>query len=208
VDSYYPGNRVAVVCHGPSWRYRELFAQAIPAHGLRLLALVPGELAGDREVARQRLEQMIGELGPPPRPMAAARTVGATPAPAQPAAPPTRLQQAERQTSAIVVGLALLSALVLELHFGVAGLGFDSGRVVLAFGFSLDACARTTGTIAAWRAGSLDWAWGCLLAGSPLTVGFALMQQGGPVETEPAPLAGLVGALALLVLAAAVLTGS
>jgi hypothetical protein len=37
---------------------------------------------------------------------------------------------------------------------------------------------------------------------------FALFQEDGPERTEPAPLAGLIGILALLVLAVALLTAA
>jgi hypothetical protein len=97
---------------------------------------------------------------------------------------------------------------VLEVYFGVARLGFASGNLLLAFGLALDACSRALGTIAAWRTAEPEWAWWCALGGSPLTVGFALMQSTGPVKTEPAPLAGLLGVAALLLLALAAVVGA
>jgi hypothetical protein len=100
----------------------------------------------------------------------------------------------------VLAGLALAGALVIEVYFGVARLGLGSGNVLLAMGLSLDACSRALGTVAALRAGQREWAWWCALGGSPLTAGFALMQQTGPVKTEPAPLAGVVGLLAMVAL--------
>jgi hypothetical protein len=80
--------------------------------------------------------------------------------------------------------------------------------VLLAFGLALDACSRGLGTIAAGRDGSSEWAWWCALGGSPVVAWFALFQQRGPVRTEPAPLAGLIAILALVVLAVALLAAA
>src|SRR5438477_13005474 len=61
VDAYYPGSRVVVVCKDTTGPYRELFAKLVPAHGLRLLEIDPGQLAGGREAARRTLERRIAQ---------------------------------------------------------------------------------------------------------------------------------------------------
>jgi hypothetical protein len=94
--------------------------------------------------------------------------------------------------------------LFIELYLGVARGALDHGHVVLGFALALDACARTLGMIAARRAGSPDWAWGCVLIGSPLVVVFWRSDQ---ATAEPAPLAGLVAVVALFALVVAVVTG-
>lgn len=91
---------------------------------------------------------------------------------------------------------------------GVARAGVDSGHVLFGFGLALDACARGLGTIAATREVASDWAWWCALGGSPVVAWFALFQTDGPVRTEPAPLAGLIAVLAMLVLAATLLAAA
>jgi hypothetical protein len=108
----------------------------------------------------------------------------------------------------VLAGFALAAVLVAEVYVGVARAGFDSGHVLFAFGLALDACSRGLGTIAASREGSSEWAWWCALGGSPVVAWFALFQHGGPVRTEPAPLAGLIGILALVVLAVALLAAA
>lgn len=204
VDAYYPGSRLVVVCQDPASPHRELFAELIPAHGLRLLELNPDELTGGREATRRTLERRIEDLGPPRgRPIAAPPS--AVSAPPQPHVP---RRAAERQLAGVLAGFALAAVLVAEVYAGVARAGFDSGNVLLAFGLALDACSRGLGTIAAGREGSSEWAWWCLLGGSPVVAWFALFQDQGPVRTEPAPLAGVMGMLALLVLAVALLAAA
>lgn len=207
VDAYYPDNRLVVVCRDPAGPYRELFSRQIPAHGLRLLELDPGELAGGREATRRALERRIANLGPPPaRPLAAPVSSSSQ----VPAAPKRHIPRraGQLQLTGMLAGLALAAVLVAEVYAGVARAGFDSGNLLLAFGLALDACSRGLGTIAAGREGASEWAWWCLLGGSPVVSWFALFQDGGPVRTEPAPLAGLIGMLALLVLAVALLTAA
>lgn len=48
--------------------------------------------------------------------------------------------------------------------------------------------------------------WPCLLGGSPAVSAFTLFQRSGPVSVDPAPLAGLLAVLAMLVIAVALLT--
>lgn len=207
VDAYYPGNRVVVVCRDTAGPYREVFAELIPAHGLHLLEIDGAEFAGGRESARRTLEQRIAQLGPLPERATAPVTRSSQP-PSTPTPPQRQRPANERQVAGVLAGFALTAVLVAEVYAGVARAGFDSGNVLLAFGLALDACSRGLGTIAASREGSTEWAWWCALGGSPVVAWFALFQQDGPVRTEPAPLAGLIGILALIVLAVALLAAA
>jgi len=207
VDAYYPGSRVVVVCEETAAPYHEVCAELIPAHALRLLEIDSGELSGGRESTRRALEHRIAQLGPPPErsvaPVNRASQATATPTPQQSPRP-----AGERQVAGGLAGFALAAVLVAEVYVGVARAGFDSAHVLLGFGLALDACSRGLGTIAAGRTGSSEWAWWCAIGGSPVVAWFALFQEGGPERTEPAPLAGLIGILALVVLAVALLTAA
>jgi hypothetical protein len=186
-----------------------VFAELIPAHGLRLLEIDRRQLAGTRESARRALEHSIAQLGPLPEASAgpvnrrAEAPATATPPQTQASRPARR-----RHVAGVLAGFALAAVLVGEVYAGVARAGFDSGNVLLAFGLALDACSRGLGTIAASRERSSEWALWCALGGSPVVAWFALFQEGGPVRTEPAPLAGLIGILALVVLAVTALAGA
>ncbi len=207
VDAYYPAHRLVVVCQDTASEHESVFSELVPAHGLRLLEVRLAECSAGRQAARQLLERRIAELGPPPEPRAApaaATSTSAAVAPARQPAASGAMRGADTEAAGVLAGIVLIGALVIEIYFGVAQVGFGSGNLLLAFGLSLDACARVLGTIAAWRAREREWAWWCAIGGSPLAVGFALMQSSGPVKTEPAPLAGIIsmGAVALLALAA------
>ena len=203
VDAYYPGNKVVVVCRDTAGPHAEVFGELIPAHGLRLLEIDRGQLVGGREPVRRALQQQIAQLGPLPERSARANRVSQTPASPSPSERHVSRPAGQRQVAGVLAGLALAAVLVAEVYAGVARAGFDSGHVLLAFGLALDVCSRGLGTIAAGREGSSEWAWWCALGGSPVVAWFALFQQDGPVRTEPAPLAGLIGILALVVLAVA-----
>ncbi len=101
------------------------------------------------------------------------------------------------QPPSVLLGLALAAVLCLEIYVAVAGIALRSGQVLLAIAVALDGCARALGAIAAGRVDRQDWAWGCVIVGSPAVAGFALFQSSGPVDTEPAPLAGLVSLAAM-----------
>jgi hypothetical protein len=219
VDSYYPAKRLVVVCSPPG-PHDELFDELIPQHGLRLLRFDPAELGPDPERA---LSSMIETMGPPPQPVRMPpRTVAAVQKAAKPSAPsesavpashpPVKPEAITAGSAAvlhhseafgIVLGLSLVAMLGVELYVGSVVLALGSGLPVLAFGIALDACSRGLGTIAAERAGEHEWAWGCLLGGSPVVAAFTLLSRSGPVSVEPAPLAGLVSLAALAVLAIA-----
>jgi hypothetical protein len=209
VDAYYPGNRVVVVCRDTAGPYGEVFSELIPAHGLRLLAIDRAQLTGSRDSMQRALERRIAQLGPLPDASAAPGS-RATHKPAPPTPPQPRASRpaGERQVAGVLAGFALAAVLIAEVYAGVARAGFDSGHLLFAFGLALDACSRGLGTIAASRERSSEWAWWCALGGSPVVAWFALFQHGGPVRTEPAPLAGLIGILALVVLAVALLTAA
>jgi hypothetical protein len=206
VDAYYPSNRLVVVCTEPSLQHVEVVRELVPAHGLRLLELRPEDFIAGREAVAEMLERRIAELGPSRR--RPPDTAGSAVAPSTHGAASTARARTDSEAAGVLAGLALAVALVIEVYFGVARVGFGSGNVLLAFGLSLDACSRALGTLSAWRAGEREWAWWCALGGSPLTAGFALMQRSGPVKTEPAPLAGLVGLAAMVLLALAAVVGA
>jgi hypothetical protein len=100
--------------------------------------------------------------------------------------------------------VALAAVLSLELYVGVGGLALSGGHVLLGFGLALDACSRVLGAVAASRAGEPRWAWACVLVGSPAVAAFAMFGREGPVAVDPAPLAGLIAALATLLVGIAV----
>jgi len=99
VDAYYPGNRLVVLCRDGRSAGDELIDQRVPEHGLRLLRLAPGELAGDPAGVETALRRQLDALGPPPPrpravpidagPGAVARTVAAL-AQREPSPPPRR----------------------------------------------------------------------------------------------------------------------
>jgi hypothetical protein len=68
VDAYYPGNRLVVLWREKSAAHAQLYAELVPAHGLRLLALAPGDIPEDPEEAETELRRRIAELQLAPRP--------------------------------------------------------------------------------------------------------------------------------------------
>ncbi|MHB8690168.1 MAG: hypothetical protein ACYDHH_02885 [Solirubrobacteraceae bacterium] len=101
-----------------------------------------------------------------------------------------------REGAGLLLGLALALVLGGETLLLVILFALEGGHVLLAIGLAFDVCARGLGTIAAIRDGNEDSAWGCLVFGSPAAVSFAFAGD-EPVQTEPAPLAGALGALAI-----------
>lgn len=211
VDAYYPAHRLVVVLDNGDPAREALCSELVPAHGLRLLRVSPDGLDPDEGLAELAIAREIDGLVPPPPPgPSPARPQTAGPrqgtahsrrrAPAPPSAP-----SHERETAGVVAGLALTAAVALELYFGVVRAGLDAGRVVLAFGLALDCCVRAVGTLCAGRAGDPDWAWLCALGGSPLVAGYAFRDTGRP-PPEPAPLAGMLGLLAIAVVLIGLIT--
>jgi hypothetical protein len=187
VDAYYPRHRLVVVCQEWSSPNDPVYANEIPAHGLRLLELSPSALDGDPDAS---LRRMVADLAPVSKPRAAS--------------PKLAPQPSDRPLDyGIGLGLVLALALFIELYLGVARGALDHGHFVLAFALAMDACARTLGAVAARRAKAPDWAWGCALIGSPLVAAFWRSERAAP---EPAPLAGQLAIVALLALVVAVLT--
>ena len=68
VDAYYPGNRLVVVCGEHSAEDDDLYAELVPAHGLRLLRTDEAELGADPVAAEGVLRRRIADLALPPRP--------------------------------------------------------------------------------------------------------------------------------------------
>jgi hypothetical protein len=106
---------------------------------------------------------------------------------------------------ALVIGLALFVVLGLEIYFVIGRAALEHGRLLLALGLALEAGSRCLGTVAAERTGQRRWAWACVVFGSPVVVWFALFRDLGPVLTPPAPLAGLMGILGLVLMGLAVI---
>jgi hypothetical protein len=101
------------------------------------------------------------------------------------------------------IGIALVCILLIEVFGGAVWFALGGGYVVLAFGLALDACARMLGTVAATRAGrewGTGWRWACALLGSPAVAAFAFAGDGTLVDTDLAPLAGPISALAIICL--------
>jgi hypothetical protein len=155
--------------------------------------------------------------GPVVRPARPAR-IAPAPRPVTTEATAVRARERERRLSAarrrwrqrkptgklgLLLSTALVLALAAEIYYGVYRWALHGGHALLALGLVLDTCARGLGTIAAGRAGDRAIGWACALGGSPLVAGFALFGPDGPVETDPAPLAGLLGLFACGVLGAA-----
>jgi hypothetical protein len=180
VAAYYPSHRLVVVWREHPSARDAVYAEEVPAHGLRLLELSPEVLDGDPDGQLRRMVSTLAEV------------------PSSPSTSP-RSQRADAEPRSpdygIGLGLALAVALFIELYLGVARGALDHGHFVLAFSLAMDAFARVLGTIAARRAAAPDWAWGCVLIGSPAVVAFWRSERDAP---EPAPLAGQLAVVALM----------
>ena len=172
--------------------------------------LPPRRVGASQAAAAERAARFVSARRPPgarrpPAPAARPATAPRRPLPPprpRPVAPAMREDPSkEPETAAFWITLVLAAALVIEVYVGVGVVGIDGGHLVLAFGLALDVCARALGAVAARRAGQEQWALWCALGGSPFVANFALFQQDGPVEAEPAPLAGLIAVAACAVVA-------
>jgi hypothetical protein len=105
----------------------------------------------------------------------------------------------------LLLGLALVVVLGLEIYFVIGRAALEHGRLLLALGLAFEAGSRCLGTVAGERTGQRSWAWACAVFGSPVVVWFALFRDSGPVLTAPAPLAGLMGILALVLMGLALI---
>ncbi len=219
VDGYYPTRRVVVMC-GQEGEHDGLIDGEIPAHGLRLLRVVPGALGSDPEAG---LQERIATLELPPREIydrsvgapavretalsrMSASLVQATAPTSRPRAHRTpRGAQAAAAAHAepslavgVVVGVALAIALGIELFVGIGEVALGSKpHWLLAFGLALDAAARALGTVAGERAGRLDWSLWSMIGGSPAVAAFTLFRREGRMTTEPGPIAGLMSVAAM-----------
>ncbi len=105
----------------------------------------------------------------------------------------------------LLLGLVVAAVVAFEIYVAVADVALSSGQLVLALGILLDGCARALGAVAAGKVDRQDWAWGCVIVGSPAVAAFALFQGEGPVMIEPGPLAGLVSLAAMGLVAIALI---
>ena len=111
--------------------------------------------------------------------------------------------EADVNSDELGLGAVLVLILFAEVFGGVVACALAGGYLVLAFGLALDACARMLGTVAATRAGrewGTGWRWACALLGSPAVAAFAFAGDGTLVDTDLAPLAGPISALAIICL--------
>lgn len=108
----------------------------------------------------------------------------------------------------VLAGLVLAAVLIAELYLGVIVVAFHHGRLLLGLAIVLEACSRMLGTGAAERAGRRGWAFACAIIGAPVVAWFALLRPSGRLQTEPAPLAGLLAVLAGAVAVVGILIGS
>ncbi len=223
VDAYYPASRLVVMCHLSPGPHDELYRELVPAHGLGLLVLDPGRLGDDPAVVQSALAAKIFDLEhvarpAPPKAKRAERTSSAEPAraPASDAPAPswtpvkverTAVAPALEQGLGVLVGLALAAILIAEVFLGVVEVAFSAGRVMLGFAIALEACSRAIGTVAAARSGERLWACACAIGGAPFVAAFAFWRPSGRAPAEPAPLAGLLAGVAVVVGVLALLLG-
>jgi hypothetical protein len=193
-----PHGTVARAFAGPS-------EHAAPRVGLSQAAAA--QRAARLVAARQAAGTPRPRVQPPPRTRPLPRVQPAPPriparlsAPPPPGDGPAPVAAAVAKTVDLPVGLAMAVAVLIEVYVGVAVVGLDGGHVLLALGFAFDAGSRALGTVAAERDGERAWAWTCALLGCLFVAAFSLWQESGPVQTEPAPLAGLVSAVAMVLL--------
>lgn len=216
VDAYYPGHRLVIVWRPAPGPNDDLYRELVPAHGLRLLDLTPAKIAGDRQEAERRLRALLRAAGaaaiaaaprpprsPRPEPGAALAAAPAESNAIQVRARPAAAPELPAWLGAIF-GAALVAVVIAELYAGVAVVGFDAGRPVLAVGLALDACARALGTLAASRERAPGWPWACAVGGSPLVAAFVFGREPRP-SLEPAPLAGVLALVALALVAVALI---
>ena len=223
VDAYYPRARLVVMCRPALDPHDGLFRELIPAHGLGLLRLDPDALGEDPVLVEAALAAKIFDLEHVPRP-----TRGTTARPTRQPAPepagtapndapaptwtPVKVERttvvpALEQGVGLLVGLGLALVLIVEVYLGVVQLAFGAGRVMLGFAIALEACSRALGTVAAARAGERGWACACAIGGAPFVAWYAFWRRSGRAETEPAPLAGLLAGVAVVVAGLALLLG-
>jgi hypothetical protein len=173
----------------------ERAARYVAAHKFEAARPAPGTRMANRAQSAARAREL---------PIERAKRVARTTREASQATPRDRAEG----TLAVPVGLVLVALIGVEVYLGVTQVGLGRGLLLFAFGLALDACARALGTIAASKAGAQAWAWASALGGSPVVAGFALFRRSGPVEIDPAPLAGLIALLAMGILVVAGVTAA
>jgi len=215
VDAYYPRSRLVVMCRPAGGPNDRLYRDQIPAHGLGLLTLDPEVLGDDPEAVEAALAAKIFDLAHLPR-AASRETIRARRSSAgePPRAPgsdapatawtPVKVERAPvapgvEQGLGVLVGLILAAILIVEVYLGVVQVAFTDGRVMLGFAIALEACARGIGAVAAARSGHRGWACACAIGGAPFVAWFAFWRPSGRAEIEPAPLAGLLAGVAVLI---------
>jgi len=226
VDAYYPRSRLVVLCRPSPAPHEAVYRELIPAHGLGLLTLDPVLLGSDREAVQDGLARQLSDLEhgprPPSRPREPSRSgrnfsmgTVSSHAPDPSAAEWSRVSvertpvaPAVQQGLGLVAGMALAAVLVAELYLAVVVVALGAGRPVLGLAIALEACSRGLGTVAAERAGKRGWACACAVGGAPVVAWFALAPREQRAESEPAPLAGLLAVLAVVVALLALLIGS
>ncbi len=224
VDAYYPRARLVVICHDAPGPHDGLYRELVPAHGLGLLTLNPDILGDDAAAVEAALAAKIFDLEHVPRPASrkANRAERRRPAPEPVSAPasdapvpswtPVKVERAPvapamEQGLGLLAGLALAAILIVEVYLGVVQVAFTAGRVMLGFAIALEACSRAIGTVAAARAGEPGWAGACAIGGAPFVMWFAFWRPSGRSEIEPAPLAGLLAGVAVVLGVVALLLG-
>ena len=228
VDAYYPRARLVVICRSGSGQHDSLFREQIPAHGLGLLMLDPAVLGSDREAAKASLAAKFFDLehvqrrrqrpprSPAPRqPPAAANGRRSAAREVQPPAPEWTPVKVERtpvprgfvQGLGILAGLAFAALLIGELYLGVIKVAFGDSRLLLGLAIVLELLSRALGTVAAERAEERGWACACAIVGAPVVAWVTLFRR-PRIDSEPAPLAGLLAVLAGAVAILALVLGS
>jgi hypothetical protein len=101
--------------------------------------------------------------------------------------------------------IVLAGILAAEVYLDVVEVAIGSGLVLLAFGITLDSCARALAAIGAARAGRIGWAWAYALGGTPVIAASPLLRRPAPVSVDPAPLGVLLSLLAAGVVTIALL---
>jgi hypothetical protein len=174
VDAYYPSNRVVVVISADP-DLLEQCEQDVPAHGLSLLTVEPGDLIG-ADSSEDRAGALAERLGT--REVAPPETWAA------------RAGSSVQRSGDPLTGILLVLIAVTELALGGGLLGLADGHYVLGFGLVLDACARVVGAVAASRNSDPDGAWISVLVGSPA------LWSGGEQTGDAAALAQVTAILA------------
>lgn len=229
VDAYYPRARLVVICRSGSGPHDSLFREQIPAHGLGLLMLDPAVLGSDREAVKASLAAKFFDLEHVQR---RRQRPARSPADRQRPAPerePGSRQAADRGAPApewtpvkvertpvprgfvqglgILAGLAFAALLIGELYLGVIKVAFGDSRLLLGLAIVLELLSRALGTVAAERAEERAWACACAIVGAPVVAWVTLFRR-PRIDSEPAPLAGLLAVLAGAVAILALVLGS